>query len=137
MTKKGRVNHLDSFDNHKVKYGTVDITENKSIYVNLSTWVTPNDDNLSPDKLVLSINKNIRRYVSQYFNDGIKYIVDTDLRSSGLKPSKKSFMSSDITIFTKTPYNNITEDVSSLCSHIISNVERDYSSLLSFDKAKK
>lgn len=140
MQKKGRVNHINTFNNHKVKYGTVDFNDNKSIYVNISTWVRPKQSELTPEVLVKKLNKDVRRYIHSYLTDmkGFSnYIVDTDLRSSGIKKTKKSFMSSDITLFTDKNFNEVGEDVSNLCSYLIDKVECEYVNELEFNKRKK
>ena len=140
MQKKGRVNHINTFNNHKVKYGTVDVNDNKSIYVNINTWVKPKQSELTPEVLVKKLNKDIRKHLHTYLSgiDTIsKYIVDTDLRSSGIKKTKKSFMSSDITLFTDKNFNEVGEDVSNLCSYLIDKVECEYVNELEFNKRKK
>lgn len=140
MQKKGRVNQIDIFTNHKVKYGTVDFNDNKSIYVNINTWVRPKQSELTPEVLVKKLNKDIRKHLHTYLSsvDTIsKYIVDTDLRSSGIKKTKKSFMSSDITLFTNKNFNEIGEDVNNLCSYLINKVESEYMNELEFNKRKK
>jgi hypothetical protein len=63
--------------------------------------------------------------------------VDTDLRSSGIKKTKKSFMSSDITLFTDKYFNEVGADINQLCSYLIDKVEDEYINELEFNKRKK
>lgn len=141
MHKKGKTVQLNKFNNHKVKYGTIDVTDNKSVYLTLSTWVTPKNANTQPEQLVSTINKRVRTHVHTYLNtvtnNGFKYIVDTDLRSSGIRTGKKSFMSSDVTLFVNTKFDNISDYIEKMSEYIITNIETDYSQLLDFSKNKK
>jgi hypothetical protein len=139
MQKKGRVNHINKFTNHKVKYGTVDVNDNKSIYLNISTWIKPKQIEVNPDTLVKKLNKDVRQCIHTYLSkvgSNQKYIIDTDLRSSGIKNTKKSFMSSDITFFTKKPFNEIGDDITELCSFLIKQLEQKYIKELEFSKRK-
>jgi hypothetical protein len=141
MHKKGKTVQLNNFNNHKVKYGTIDVTDNKSVYLTLSTWITPKNTNAQPEQLVSTINKRVRTHIHAYLNTvtnhGFRYIVDTDLRSSGIRTGKKSFMSSDITLFVNTKFDNISDYIEKMSEYIIANIETDYSQLLDFSKNKK
>ena len=62
--KRGKEITLDIDTNYKIKLGTVDNKNTKSIYINLSAWgeLSPNSDILNYDSIIKKIkkrNKNI------------------------------------------------------------------------------
>ena len=100
--KKGKTSKLTGFRSSKVSYGTVDAKEFKSLYLNLQTWVQPKKDSYNWDRVVLNMTKSIKQSIHQNINKTIfddKFIVDLDLRSSGLKLNKKSFLNLEINLF--------------------------------------
>jgi len=104
MEKIGKKFNLKNFDNYKVSYGTVDSTLNQSIYLNLSTWVEPMVSEFDAKKLISNLNKTIKQSVYENIQnsdfDG-RYIIDVDIRESGFRYGKRSFMSCNITLYTK------------------------------------
>ena len=102
--KKGKTSKMSGFRNSKITYGTVDSKNFKSLYLNLQTWVEPKIDVENWSRLVLNMNRSIKHSIfnhidKQMFDD--KFIVDMDLRTSGLSLKKKSFMNLEITFFIK------------------------------------
>ena len=102
--KKGKTTKINVFRTSKVHYGTVDSKEFKSVYLNLQTWVEPKEDYENWGRIVLNMNRAIKHSVfdgidKDLFDD--KFIVDMDLRTSGLQIKKKSFMSLEINLFLK------------------------------------
>ena len=102
--KKGKTTKINGFRTSKVHYGTVDSKEFKSVYLNLQTWVEPKEDYENWGRIVLNMNRAIKHSVfdgidKDLFDD--KFIVDMDLRTSGLQIKKKSFMSLEINLFLK------------------------------------
>ena len=105
--KKGKTSKLDMFNDAKCYYGSVDTTELKSIYLVLQTWVTPKTEKENWNTTVGSITRTIKHKILEVLNKTIfkeHYIVDMDLRTSGIKLTKSSFLNLEITFFTK---NNI------------------------------
>lgn len=102
--KKGKTSKISGFRNYKVSYGTVDSKEFKSLYINLQTWVQPKRDSANWNRVVLNMNKSIKQSIYENIdkiNFDDNFIVDLDLRSSGLKLNKKSFLNLEITLFVK------------------------------------
>jgi len=100
--KKGKTSKISGFRTSKVTYGTVDSKEFKSLYLNIQTWVEPKKVVDNWQRLVLNTNRSIKHSVynnldKSMFDD--KFIVDMDLRTSGLQPKKKSFMNLEINLF--------------------------------------
>ena len=100
--KKGKTTKINGFRTSKVHYGTVDSKEFKSLYLNIQTWVEPKMESENWTRVVLNMNRAIKHSVYQnvdktLFDD--KFIVDLDLRTSGLQLKKKSFMNLEINLF--------------------------------------
>jgi hypothetical protein len=100
--KKGKTSQLKGFNTAKVLYGTVDSVNLKSLYLNIQTWVEPIEDCENWNRVVLNMSRNIKHSVYESIDNEIfddKYIVDLDLRSSGLNVNKKSFMNLEVNFF--------------------------------------
>ena len=102
--KKGKTSKINGFRTCKVSYGTVDSKEFKSLYLNLQTWVEPKDDYENWNRIVLNMNRSIKHSIFDNIDKNLfddKFIVDLDLRTSGLQLKKKSFMNLEINLFLK------------------------------------
>jgi hypothetical protein len=108
--KRGKEITLDVSSNYKVKLGTVDNKNSKSIYISLSAWgeLLPTNDIINYDGVISKLRKQIKHNINSTINTEDfhknKYIVDLDMRSSGISNQKRSFMSCEITLYQK---NNI------------------------------
>ena len=93
--KKGKTSHIHGFNFAKVTYGTVDSVNLKSIYLNIQTWVEPKEEVENWNRVVLNMTRSVKHCVlDNIIKDTFdtKFIVDLDLRTSGLQLKKKSFM---------------------------------------------
>lgn len=102
--KKGKTTKINGFRTSKVHYGTVDSKEFKSLYLNLQTWVEPKEEQENWNRIVLNMNRSIKHSVFDNIDKNLfddKFIVDLDLRTSGLQVKKKSFMNLEINLFLK------------------------------------
>ena len=102
--KKGKTSKISGFKTTKVTYGTVDSFELKSLYLNLQTWVSPTKESDNWNRVVLNFSRTIKHTIYHHLNPTIfkdQYIVDLDLRSSGINLGKKSFLNLEITLFIK------------------------------------
>jgi hypothetical protein len=100
--KKGKTNKINGFRTSKVHYGTVDSKEFKSLYLNLQAWAEPKDDYENWNRIVLNMNRSVKHSVFENIDKNLfddKFIVDLDLRTSGLQLKKKSFMNLEINLF--------------------------------------
>jgi hypothetical protein len=100
--KKGKTSRIIGFPEAKINYGTVDSKSLKSIYLNIQSWVTPKEEFENCERAVSDLSKSIKNSVYEMLDRGIfkeKYIVDLDLRTSGIVYGKKSFMNLEITFF--------------------------------------
>lgn len=139
MEKIGKKFNLKDFKNYKVSYGTVDSTANQSIYMNISTWVEPMIIDIDAKKTISNLNKIIKRSVYNSIDkstfDG-SYIIDVDIRESGFRYGKRSFMSSNITLYTNTTVTDIKDSIISLSNCIINDLNKEFKNTLSFKKTK-
>ena len=100
--KKGKTSLLRGFKTAKIVYGTVDSIKLKSLYLNIQTWVEPIYECDNWTRTVLNLSRSIKHSVYESINKEIfndKFIVDLDLRSSGLNLNKKSFMNLEINFY--------------------------------------
>ena len=100
--KKGKTSKIQGFNTSKIVYGTVDSINFKSLYLNLQTWVEPINEPENWTRVVLNFSRAVKHSVyetldKELFDDS--FIVDLDLRSSGLTLGKKSFMNLEINFF--------------------------------------
>ena len=104
MTKQGREVKTDVSDVFRTSYGTVDVSTMKSVYLNLSSWVEPLYDNDSWGKTITKFKYSIDNLIHRELRETIlkkKAIVDLDLRGSGMRKGKRSFMRCEVTMFTE------------------------------------
>ena len=144
--KLGKEIKLDLLENYKTKIGTVNNKESKSIYINLSAWgeLDELDENLNYEYFLSNLRKKIKQKLNNnldqdlYYNN--KYIVDLDMRTSGLSVEKKSFMSCEITLFQKRhyPLNNpkIIDSTKSIIYDVVNNC-LETNNVFTFHKRKK
>lgn len=104
LMKKGKTSPITGFKNAKVVYGTVDSINFKSLYLNIQTWVEPIIDTENWSRVVLNLSRSIRHTIYEIIDRTIfedNFIVDLDLRASGLVKGKKSFLNLEINLFFK------------------------------------
>ncbi|HOH61215.1 MAG TPA: hypothetical protein PK698_01850 [Bacilli bacterium] len=140
--KNGKYINLGYYGNFKIGYGTVDHKNLKSIYIKLNSWITPNDDEINLDSLLLKTQRKIKLHIyhlkSEYFKK--ESIVDIDLRTNGVKMGKKSFLSIEITLFTEKHFDIKSKQIKffliNLIKEIINN-DLEIKNLFNFYKNKK
>ena len=100
--KKGKTAKINGFRTSKVVCGTVDSKEFKSLYLNLQTWVEPKEDYENWVRITQNMCRSIKHSVYDNIDKSLfddKFIVDMDLRTSGLHIKKKSFLNLEINLF--------------------------------------
>ena len=126
--KKGKSCVLKGYKNFKTSYGTVDSKNLKSIYINIQSWVEPKKSLENWVREVSYFNKLIKQLmleVSDKFIFHNKFIVDLDLRTSGISIGKRSFMNLEITIYTKTEIDFKSVKLKNEIKKIVSSVDKD------------
>ena len=102
--KKGKTIKINQYESLKTSYGTVDSKNLKSLYINLQTWVLPKDEYENWVRIVGNLSREIKHSVYESLNGELfheNFIVDLELRTSGIQLGKKSFMNLEINLFTK------------------------------------
>jgi len=124
--KKGKTSQIQGFKTAKVIYGTVDSVDFKSLYLNIQTWVEPKVNSENWNRIVLNLSRFIKHSVLDSLDktlfDG-KFIVDLDLRSSGLQKGKKSFLNLEINFYltgkeTDFKSRRIKDSLKKMCKQI-------------------
>jgi hypothetical protein len=143
---RGKEIELEISDNYNVLIGTVDNKNPKSIYYKISCWGQPisDDDTIDYSRVVYRFAKNIKSYVyseidCEVFDCDIT-ILDFDMRVSGVKYGKKSFMSCEITLFqiNELPItSDKIKDVSEVLLNKLLKYMYDSNEYFEFQKKKK
>ena len=126
--KKGKTVNLSQYESLKTFYGTVDSKELKSIYINIQTWVNPTEDKENWNSIVNSLTRSIKHSVLHSMDNNIykeNFIVDLDLRTSGIRYDKKSFMNLEINLFTKKDYDFKSIEIKDSVKKILKRVYKD------------
>ena len=144
--KLGKEIKLDLLENYKTKIGTVNNKESKSLYLNLCAWgeLKEEDDHFNYNFFLSNIRKKIKQKINNTINKELfyenKYIVDLDMRTSGLNVNKRSFMSCEITLYQKKhlPINkiNIVENSKKIIYDVV-NECLENNPVFTFHKSKK
>ncbi len=125
--KKGKTSKIQGFKIAKVLYGTVDSFELNSIYLNIQTWVEPKIEVENWNRVVLNLSRSIKHTIHNNLNQNLfkeNFIVDLDLRSSGISLGKKSFLNLEINFFITSKEldfksSELKEDLKSLTKNIL------------------
>jgi hypothetical protein len=103
LTKFGKEKKLFKTESFRVKYGTIDATKLNAVYIDIESWIQP-QELINFDSNVRITRKNILLKLKETLDYDLfseNFIVDLDLRSSGMNLNKKSFMFIEVTIFPK------------------------------------
>lgn len=130
--KSGKQIRMETNKNYNITYGCVDNKNPKSVFINITAWVEPlSEDEEDYNKIIKSLNKQIRQTIYNFLSDNNttsfikdKTIIDLDLRESGIKFGKRSFMSCEITLFQNED-NSINSDIVKKGLNLISNLVID------------
>jgi hypothetical protein len=131
FSKFGKEKKLFRNNNFRVKYGTIDAAKLAAIYIDVESWVQPTEI-INFDSNIRLIRKKIINKLSEtidkdFFHDN--FIVDLDLRSSGLSLTKKSFMFIEVTVYPKTvhKFNSdiLIKKITEISGIIISEVQNN------------
>lgn len=119
--KKGKTCKIQGFKKMKSVYGTVDSVDLKSVYLNIQTWVLPIKHSLNWSRVVLNMSREIKHLILELLDkDMLKdnFIVDLDLRASGIVVSKKSFLNLEINFYLKEEMDFKSEKLKSYMKKI-------------------
>lgn len=110
MTKRGKELKFQISDDYNIVCGTVDSKDAKAVYVNISAWGEPTSDKeLNYGRVISRLAKCVKQSIYNYLKEEESHnfycdrtIVDLDMRESGIKYGKRSFMNCEITIYQKS-----------------------------------
>jgi hypothetical protein len=127
--KKGKTSRIVGYKTAKIVYGTVDSKSLKSIYINLQTWVNPKtDQDINWERVILNTSRFIKHSVLESLDNNIfekNFIVDLDLRSSGIYHGKKSFMNLEINLYLKEEMDFKSTILKNSIKKIVQNIFSD------------
>jgi len=146
--KTGKEIKTHKFKDYSVVFGSVDNRHSKAIYINISAWSQPkSDEDINYIRAIRNVSKMIKQYIYNTFDSDPhtnfikdRTIVDLDIRESGIRFGKRSFMSCEITLFlnVETPVNTeeMQADLVQLSTSVIRKIfdKNDY---FRFHKKKK
>jgi hypothetical protein len=133
--KKGKTVRITQYDSLKTVYGTVDSKNLKSLYINIQTWVTPIKDSENWTRVVGNLSREVKHSVYESLDRNLfkdNFIVDLDLRTSGIQLEKRSFMNLEINLFTKDELdfkgNRLKESVKKILREVYKDcvIKNDY-----------
>jgi len=132
MKKRGKEIQINKWENFNVNYGTVNIENTKSIYINIMAWGLPLLDIDNYQTILRDIRKRIKKEVYFAFNDNFnkdQFLTSFDMRESGLSKLKPSYMHTEITLFQVSGKSltdpDIVMDVEEIITMVIQNVLND------------
>ena len=100
--KTGKTIPIRVHPKFKAHIGTVDSKNLKSIYVQFSSWAKPIKEYNCWNCVVKNFRKLLKTRMTNLIDENnfkTNMIVDLDLRSSGIKVGKRSFMKCEVTLF--------------------------------------
>lgn len=102
--KKGRYYSLGDYSNIKIGFGTVDVIDLKSVYMEFNSWINldgEDTDSREIEKRINSIRKKLKSHFYKKCDKIFKEecIVEFDISYNSLVPSKKTFFSLEITLY--------------------------------------
>jgi len=124
--KTGKQFKLNLNPNFRTYYGSVDYKKPKSIYLNISSWFTPIHESESWDRIVGHLKRKITYNILETSDRDIfhttKPIVDLDIRTSGIKEGKRSYMNCEITLFLKRTQNLKSQSIEGNAGKVINSI---------------
>jgi hypothetical protein len=106
---------IDVSDNYTITFGTVDNKTPKSVYIHISSWGLPVSfsDNENYSRIINNLCKVVKQglynIIDKDFYNKDRTIVDLDMRESGIKQHKRSYMCTEVTLYQENEYPINTE----------------------------
>lgn len=138
--KKGKFIPINVYNNVKIGYGTVDFKNLKTIYIQLNSWIQASHQESDFEKIILKTQRKIKEKIRESTYDYFKKesIVDLDIKTKGIKTTKRSFMDLEITLFVDKPFDvkskEIKKIINDLSLNIIDNILIDKSLFNFYEK---
>lgn len=105
--KTGKELKISKFKNYNVVFGSVNNKNAKAVYINISAWAEPvSEYDTNYNRVIKDLNKKLKQVLFNHFDSRIasnfiknNTIVDLDIRESGIKFGKRSFINCETTLF--------------------------------------
>jgi len=126
--KKGKTTKLNLYKEIKTNFGTVDSKNLKSIFINIQSWAEPTDEFDNWNRIVNNLSRKVKHSVHNRANRNVfddKFIVDLDLRTSGIMYGKKSFMNLEVNLYLKKELDFKSTTLKNEVKNIISSIYKD------------
>ena len=144
MKIRGKEMNLKSSDNYTVKLGTVNNKEPKCVYFEIKGWVTPTESSeLNYAQIVSRLTKRTKSKLYQSIDKnkfhGEVFILDLDLRESGIQHGKKSYFNCEVSLFQENDIKKLPDlipDIEKMTNTIITEVFEPFE-YFTFHKKKK
>lgn len=147
--KSGKKIKIKENNKYNKIFGTVDNKTLKAVYFEVSSWIEPknNFDDVDYEKIVKTTHKNIKFNLKKFLIenykdlfDDTKSIVDLDLRESGIKYGKRSYINCEITLLLNKKVSINTDEFINIMNNIMNDVidnNFENSEYFNFYKTKK
>lgn len=140
MSKTGKEVKSNNFKDYSVTFGSVNNKHPKAVYINISAWAEPKcDEEINYSRAIRNLNKNVKQTLFNLFDAEInsdflkdRTIVDLDIRESGIRYGKRSFINCELTLFlnSEIPVNSdfMKQQLTDITENIINRVfnKNDY-----------
>ena len=105
--KTGKELKISKFKNYNVVFGSVNNKNAKAVYINISAWAEPvSEYDTNYNRVIKDLNKKLKQVLFNHFDSRVasnfiknNTIVDLDIRESGIKFGKRSFINCETTLF--------------------------------------
>jgi hypothetical protein len=131
ISKKGKQLMVKNHTNYNIVTGTVDNKNPKALYVSISAWADPlNEESINYGSVIKKLTKRIKKELHdnldlELFNPE-RSIIDFDMRESGITYGKRSYMNCEITLYQKHSFKlqekEIQKSLNQILGDIICNV---------------
>jgi hypothetical protein len=126
--KKGKTVKINQYQSLKTSYGTVDSKNLKSLYLNIQSWIQPKDEYENWNRIVANLSREVKHSVLESLNTNYyktNFIVDLDLRTSGIQINKKSFMNLEVNLFLNNEMDFKSNEIKDSIRMIIRQIYKD------------
>jgi hypothetical protein len=105
--KTGKELKIKKYKNYNVVFGSVNNKTSKAVYINISAWAEPQiESEVNYTRVIKDLNKKVKQVIFNHLShktntNFIKNntIVDFDIRESGIRYGKRSFINCEITLY--------------------------------------
>lgn len=125
--KTGKELKISNFKDYNIIFGSVNNKHPKAVYINLSSWAEPKaSEDVNYSRVIRDLNKKIKQSIFNLFDsdETTKFvkdrtIVDFDIRESGIRYGKRSFMNCEITLFLNSEIPLISDAMKPMLDDIV------------------